>query len=174
MKLPADIELTGSPGKLLIQCPCVACHLAAIRDVVRNAALQAGFPADEVAQIELAVDEACSNIIEHGYGADLPGSRQGPEPGIRIEIRTEDDRLVIEITDHGRGFDGGSYRPKEMQVLMQEGKTGGYGVSIIRRCMDEVVYGADANAANTLRLVKYLKRPGRHRPSPGADRSPAV
>ncbi len=172
MKLPDKIRLTVQPEKLLIRAPGMGCHLAAIRGLVCDTARRAGVPEDDVAQVELAVDEACSNVIEHAYGVDHQWHRQEHTPEICIEIRPEPGRLVIEITDHGRRFDWAGYRPQDMQVLMQAGKTNGYGVSIMHRCMDEVSYRSDANGANTLRLVKYIKPHGAVRPAAGADQPP--
>lgn len=173
MKLPENIQLTAAPERLLIQARGLGCHLAVIRCLICDTAREAGFPEDQVAQIELAVDEACSNVIAHAYGGDQHWHGQAEGSEIRIAIRPEVDRLVIEITDHGRRFDSASYQPKDLQGLMLEGRSAGYGIPIMHRCMDEVGYHSDGNAANTLRLVKYIKPRPRDGASPGADHPPA-
>ena len=171
MKLPDNMRLTVSPGKLLIQVFDVRCDLAAIRSLVCDATRKAGFPEEQVAQIELAVDEACSNIILHAYGGEARGPPHAPDPEIQIAIRPEADRLVIDITDRGRHFDSAKIRPKDLQTLMQEGRIDGYGIPIMHRCMDEVSYRAGSNGTNTLRLVK-IKLPNQEGTPPAAVQPP--
>jgi len=156
MKLPDKIQMTVSREKVLMQVPGLACHLVAIRGLVCNTARKAGFPEEQVAQIELAVDEACSNIITHAYGGDQPVHQHAHTPEIQIAICTEADRLVIDISDQGWRLDSAKYQPKDLQTLIGEGRVDGYGIPIMHQCMDEVGYHSDANGTNTLRLVKYI------------------
>ena len=116
-----------------------------------------GFPDDEVAKIEMAVDEACSNVVKHAYARDKQWC-WSHDPEIRLEIRTEDGRLVIEINDHGQRFDFAGYQPVTIQSRINDMKTGGYGIFIMRHFMDEVQYSSSDQTGNTLRLVKYLKK----------------
>lgn len=172
MKLPDNMRLTVSPEKVLIQVLGVGCDLAAIRTVVCDATREAGFPEDQVAQIELAVDEACTNIIIHAYGRDQQGQPHAQSPEMQIAIRPEADRLVIDISDRGRRLDSAKIRPKDLQALMQEGRVDGYGIPIMHRCMDEVSYHSDADGTNTLRLVKYIKSLRRDGTPPVVDQPP--
>ncbi|HEX9960769.1 MAG TPA: ATP-binding protein, partial [Pyrinomonadaceae bacterium] len=57
--------------KFTLQVPSSTENLALIREFVSSAATQAGFDEKEVAKLELAVDEACANVIEHAYDHDV-------------------------------------------------------------------------------------------------------
>lgn len=70
----------------------------------------------------------------------------------------KNDRLIIEISDHGQRFDFSDYRPDDLQKRIKDMKPGGYGIHIMRKFMDEVQYNSSDEAGNTLRLVKYLKK----------------
>jgi serine/threonine-protein kinase RsbW len=142
MNLPEDLQRKESTGETLLQAPGHGSYLVHIRAIVADLAGKVGFDEHEIAKIELAVDEACSNVVKHAYAADQKWCWQHRDPEIRLDIRTEGDSLVVEINDHGQRFDF----------------TNGYGIPIMRRFMDEVQYSSNDQTGNTLRLVKYLKK----------------
>jgi len=72
--------------------------LAGIRKFVKQAARKAGFMDSEIYAVELAVDEACSNIIEHAYGAENVGQITAS-----FEVNSQEFRLTLR--DDGRPFD---------------------------------------------------------------------
>jgi len=158
MEIPDNVQRKESTGKLMIQTPGHGSYLAYIRAIVADLGRKLGFSEDEVAKIEMAVDEACSNVVEHAYAQDKKWCWQHRDPEIRLDVRTESGRLVIEINDHGQGFDFCSYQPGDLGDKLSEMKTGGYGIHIMRRFMDEVHYNSNDETGNTLRLVKYLKK----------------
>jgi len=158
MEKPDDIHLNKSTGKLLIHTPSHGSYLAYIRTLVGDLAREVGFPEDDVAKIEMAVDEACSNVVEHAYAAKKEWRWKHRHPEIRLDVRTEDNRLIIEISDHGQRFDFTAYRPDDIEERLRQMKTSGYGVAIMRQFMDEVHYNSSDADGNTLRLVKYLKK----------------
>jgi len=60
-------------------------NLDSIREYVGNAAKESGFNDSDIYAVQLAADEACSNIIEHAYGNDESGVLELPEkPGLMI------------------------------------------------------------------------------------------
>ncbi len=158
MEKPDDIHLNKSTGKLLIHTPGHGSYLAYIRTLVGDLARKVGFPEDDVAKIEMAVDEACSNVVKHAYAAKREWRWKRRHPEIRLDVRTEDNRLIIEINDHGQRFDFTAYRPDDIKERLRQMKTSGYGVAIMRQFMDEVHYNSSDADGNTLRLVKYLKK----------------
>lgn len=158
MDTPKNVRRKESTGKLRIQTPGHGSYLGYIRGLVTDLARKVGFSEDEAAKIEMAVDEACSNILEHAYDRDKKWHWQHRDPEIRIDVRTEDGRLVIEINDHGQGFDLAKYRPADLEKSIKDMKPGGYGIHIMRNFMDEVQYRSNKRTGNTLRLVKYLKK----------------
>ncbi len=159
MDTPENVRRKESTGKLQIATPGDGSYLAYIRSIITDLAGKIGFPEDEIAKIEMAVDEACSNVLEHAYARDKKWHWQHRDPEIRLDIRTEDGRLVIEINDHGQRVDLSDYRPTNIDERIQQMKPGGYGIFIMRNFMDEVQYSSSETTGNTLRLVKYLKKP---------------
>jgi serine/threonine-protein kinase RsbW len=128
--------------------------LGDMRRFVTDAAREAGFGDADVGSIELAIDEACTNIIKHAYRYD---------PNGRIEIRTvtirgntHPNRFVIEILDSGIPFDAHQYTAPDMGEYFRKLRHGGLGIVLIRKLMDEVEYDIHPGRRNTIRLVKYL------------------
>ena len=158
MPTPEEIQRKESPHEFLLETPCHGSYLAQIRAIVANLARKVGFDEQEIAQIEIAVDEACSNIVKHAYAPDTEWCWRNRDPQIRLDVRNEDGHLVIELNDHGRRFDFASYRPADIDCRLREMDASGYGIAIMRRFMDEVQYSSNDQTGNTLRMVKYLKK----------------
>ncbi|HVM61812.1 MAG TPA: ATP-binding protein [Verrucomicrobiae bacterium] len=158
MESPQNIQRKESANELQLQAPGHESYLPHIRAIVGDLARKIGFDEREAAKIEMAVDEACSNVIKHAYSPDKEWRWQHCDPEIRLDIRTEGSRLVVEINDHGQRFDFASYRPADAENRLREMKHNGYGIFIMRNFMDEVQYSSNDQTGNTLRLVKYLKK----------------
>jgi serine/threonine-protein kinase RsbW len=97
-----------------------------------------------LADLKLALTEAASNSVRHAYGDD----------GGLVEIVYElyPDRLVIEVTDEGTGFEpgAGALDPDSLSE-------GGLGIAIIRAIADEVEIGSQPNGKGSkLRFIKTL------------------
>ena len=158
METPENVYLKKSTGKLLIQAPGHGSYLSYIRNLVGDLARQIGFPEEEIAKIEMAVDEACSNVVKHAYSPKRQSSWKHRDPEIRMDVRAEGNRLVIEINDHGQQFDFAAYRPTNVEDRLEQMMPHGYGIFIMRKFMDKVQYTSNKKTGNTLRLVKYLKK----------------
>lgn len=104
--------------------------------------------ADEtLADLKLALTEACSNSVRHAYDDE-----DGGHVSISFELR--DDRLIIEVADDGTGFEPESARRNGDESELSEG---GLGIAIIRSIADEVEIGGGANGRGSrLRFVKLL------------------
>ncbi|HSR68444.1 MAG TPA: ATP-binding protein [Acidobacteriota bacterium] len=135
--------------KFLLQFPSSTENLAMVRAFLENIGKQAGMAEDEVAKIQLAVDEACSNVIEHAYGHDK--SKE-----VLIEVSYDDAQLKISIVDRGRGFDPDSVEPQQLKELAARRQTGGLGLTLIRTLMDEVHYDIVPGEKNQIRLIKHF------------------
>jgi len=125
-------------------------NLAKVRKFVKESAFECGFGEDEVEQITLAVDEACTNIIKHAY-------RYSPEGVIDIKIIFIDDKFTVTITDEGNGFDPNLIPIPDIQEFYKQKKVGGLGIYLMKKLMDEVIYSVEDNRKNRVTLVKYLK-----------------
>ena len=137
--------------------------LAAICVFVTQRAQVAGLGPRAVYAVQVAVDEACSNIIEHAYGGE--GSPDAPhQPTIRCTCRTKQDRLIIELHDHGRPFDPDNVPKPNLKADLSERHAGGLGVYFIQQLMDAVHFESTPGLGNTLTLTK-LRSSTRPRPT---------
>ncbi len=124
-------------------------HLHKVRRFVVQHATNANFPEDAVEACKLAADEACTNIIKHAYEGQ-PGHQ------VDIVIAVDPHRLVVRICDDGKSFDDAHYSEPDVAILTKQGQSGGLGVHIIRRLMDQVEYRT-RDGRNEICLVKYRK-----------------
>jgi serine/threonine-protein kinase RsbW len=125
--------------------------LAAIGKFVTRAAEAAGLDERAVYAVQMAVDEACSNIIEHAYGGEGQGD-------IECTCLVSDDGLSVILRDRGRSFDPAGVPPPDLHVSLEERDAGGLGLYFIRRLMDEVHFEFRPNLGNTLTMVKRKER----------------
>jgi serine/threonine-protein kinase RsbW len=101
---------------------------------------------DTLADLKLALTEACSNSVRHAYADD-----QGH---VAISFELQEDRLIVEVADDGAGFEPDSVAGNGDRVELAEG---GLGIAIIRSIADEVEIGGGANGRGSrLRFVKLL------------------
>jgi serine/threonine-protein kinase RsbW len=117
---------------------------------VVSGAEQAGFSVDELFRIELACDEACTNIIEHAYGGDNVGD-------ICITWQIDTQTFTITMSDDGRPFDPDEVPPPQIPGdpdELNDLKIGGLGIYFMRNLMDEVRFSRDERQGNTLVMVK--------------------
>lgn len=125
--------------------------LALIRLLINHLAASVGYDEVESTKVEIAVDEACANIIEHGYS----GFEQ--KPPILISVNLTGDDFVVEITDEGKRFDIGNYTPPTFPDHWDRGHTRGVGIFLMNQCMDQVSFGQADGRHNQLRMSKKLQ-----------------
>lgn len=121
--------------------------LAAIGEYVTRAAEAAGLDARSVQGVELAVDEACSNIIEHAYGGEGRGD-------IEVTYRIDGDGLTVLLRDYGQPFDTDRVPEPDLQAPLEDRDAGGLGLHFIRQLMDQVRFEFTAGSGNVLTMVK--------------------
>jgi serine/threonine-protein kinase RsbW len=118
-----------------------------IREFVSGVAKQGGFSEKDVYAIQLAADEAASNIIEHAY-EDVPDGQ------ITITCEMKGASLVITLRDEGKAFDPSRVKQPNLKADLSERKIGGLGIYLMRKLMDEVRYQSSPGAGNTLTMIK--------------------
>ncbi len=121
--------------------------LAKISEFVTRAARDAGLNNSDIYAVELAVDEACSNIIDHAYGGEGRGD-------IECSVDTSDQVLIITLRDFGRSFNPDSIKPPQLNAPLKKVKPRGVGLYLIQRMMDEVHYKTSPDSGNQLTMVK--------------------
>jgi serine/threonine-protein kinase RsbW len=129
---------------------CSLHNLEKISDFITECANHAGLSDVEVYAVQLAVDEAATNIIEHGYGQECPS---------RIDVTCEylNDGLKVVIYDDAEPFDPSLVPEPEINVSLDEIKPRGLGIFLMRKMMDEVSYQASTELGNTLTMIKHHK-----------------
>jgi anti-anti-sigma factor len=121
-------------------------NIPGIIDFVNEAALAAGLSEEEAFHCQLSVDEACTNIIEHAYGAEDAGR-------IEVACEIEPGVITVRIVDYGQPFDPGAVpEPLDTNELDQI-EPGGIGLHLMRKLMDEVRFEF-GDAQNSLTMVK--------------------
>lgn len=137
--------------------------LARIGAFIEDACAQASIDPAARFDVQMAVDEACSNVFEHAYGG-----RVG-EVGLRVETRGRD--LVITIRDRGTPFDPTAVPTPQVHLPLEERPIGGLGLHLMRRLMDDVAFSFSAEQGNTLVMTKRgvapagrARRPARRQP----------
>jgi len=104
------------------------------------------FADETLADLKLALTEACSNSVRHAYDDD--------KGHVSISFELRDDRVVIEVADNGTGFEPEAAGKNGDETELSEG---GLGIAIIRSIADEVEIGGGANGRGSrLRFVKLL------------------
>ncbi len=124
-------------------------YLDEIREFVGRRARDSGFSEKDVYSIQLAADEAASNVIEHAYA----GSRRG---SIQISCDYKNNLLTITLLDHGKKFDPAQVKDPDLKADLSDRQIGGLGIYLMRKLMDEVLYQS-AKSGNLLIMRKYKK-----------------
>lgn len=122
--------------------------LAMIRWVVTRLATAAGLAMDDIDQVEVAVDEACTNVLDHAYAA------MDPKPPLHIVIDASGDQFIVDIIDRGKTFDFESYTEPKFPDHWLEGHERGVGLYLIHQFIDSVEYETLPDASNRMRLIK--------------------
>lgn len=121
-------------------------QLEPICKFVTQAAHDAGLNEVETGHCQLAVDEACTNVIEHGYR----GEDRGP---ISVQCDVAPGELVITILDRAARFDPTQVAEPNTRVPLEELPVGGLGLFLMRRVMDAVEFSYE-DGGNKLVLIK--------------------
>ena len=131
---------------LQLRFPARAAELKGVRDAVRESLEGCGCSAKSTADIVLATDEACQNIIRHAYGGDSDNA-------IELEVEHRGDSLVFSLTDHAPAIDPSRVKPRDLEDI----RPGGLGTHFIRRVMDDVEFlRIPSGRGNLLRMVRRI------------------
>ena len=118
-----------------------------IREFVAEIAREGGFNDREVYSLQLAADEAATNIIEHAYEGSL-------DADFDVSCEMDDDTFVITMRDTGKPFNPSNVRLPDLKADLSERKIGGLGVYLMRKLMDEVHYISNPRTGNLLTMTK--------------------
>ncbi len=121
--------------------------LSEISDFITAESASIDFDENELYSVTLAVDEACSNIIEHSYGGDNIGD-------IKIQTKKIKNGIEIHIHDNGKQFDPSIIPGINSKKPLKDVGSRGAGLFLMRKLMDEVTFHFTKNKGTTLKMVK--------------------
>jgi anti-sigma regulatory factor (Ser/Thr protein kinase) len=125
------------PGAVELRMDARAENLVLARLALTGVGAVARAPENVLADLKVAVTEACTNAIQHGYAApDVAAS-------VVVRYRIADGRIEVEVEDNGRGFD-----PNDPGASTPEdARSQGMGLMIIRALTDELLVDSDASGS---------------------------
>jgi serine/threonine-protein kinase RsbW len=119
-------------------------------DFVAQSARVAGFKDQALCQIQVAVDEACANVVHHAYA--------GMEPGdMEVSCCLDGQNFVVRVRDWGTSFDPKEVQDPDTSAPLDERTLGGLGLFLIRQFMEQVQYTFDPEMGNELMMTKRLQ-----------------
>lgn len=122
--------------------------LSEIRRVVERWCRRAGASDEDCHAVVLAVDEVCTNVIEHGYAGRDDGT-------LVLRLAAGDDEIRLVVGDTGRTFDPADAPRPDVDADWRERPIGGLGWHLVRSMVDDVRYRSDA-MGNAVTLIKRL------------------
>jgi serine/threonine-protein kinase RsbW len=122
-------------------------NLTKVSQFIGQAADRAGLDERATYAVKMAVDEACTNIIQHAYGGEGRGQ-------IQLVCETQAEGLQVTICDQGRPFEPSQVPELDRQAPLPERQPGGMGVFFIRNLMDTVEFRFGTPQGNQLILFK--------------------
>jgi serine/threonine-protein kinase RsbW len=120
--------------------------LAQIRHFVRETAVTCACGAGVLDELIVAINEAVSNIVRHGY-KKAPGE-------IKVTVMCGDDTIKVILHDRSLGFDPMLIPSPDTTLPLAERPFGGLGLHMMRAFCDELSYRRDSQNGNELTLLK--------------------
>ncbi|MCA9872994.1 MAG: ATP-binding protein [Anaerolineales bacterium] len=129
-------------------------NIRQICDFVTEGAQMSGLDEGALFHIELACDEACTNIIEHAYEGEDAGD-------IEVSWWRSGTEFIVTFHDNGRAFDPTDVPPPAIGDLSTTSdpenlRVGGLGIHFMRTLMDDIRYSFDPQKGNTLTMIKQI------------------
>lgn len=122
--------------------------LGLFRDFIAKHCERLGIAPQVAFELQLACDEAATNVIKHGYAGMNPGS-------LMLELRPQSKQVTMVLSDFGHPFEPVETEAPDVAAIMEDRPTTGFGLYFIYATMDDVQYYTDEQG-NHLVLVKKL------------------
>lgn len=137
----------GSASTVRLTIPAKAEYISLVRLALSGLSQSRELSDETLGDLKLAVTEACSNSVRHAY-------REGRGGAVEIVYELHPDRLVVEVSDDGKGFSVEERQSADEGSLTE----GGLGLAIIRELADELELGrGEDGQGSRLRLVKFIQ-----------------
>ena len=128
--------------------PSRTSQLAHVRRCVGKWAAEAGLSGEDAGALQCAVDEACANAIEHGYGGK-------PDGTVDVEAKLKAHALVVTVRHYGEPFDPKQHPLAALTDIRNQRCKHGYGLHLIHKLVDDVRFRASGRASE-VRLTKRV------------------
>lgn len=126
-------------------------RLGEVADFIEGVARACALNESQAYDVQMAVDEAVTNIIEHAYRG-----RPGGEIDLVVEKRGKE--LIITIQDFGEPFDPNQVAKPKTHAPLSERDIGGLGLFFMKKLMDRVEFDFSPEGGNRLTMVKKIKK----------------
>jgi serine/threonine-protein kinase RsbW len=136
-------------GKNIVSVPSSLDYLKEVDEFVETRLKNAGLDENKLADVAISVAEAVTNAVVHGNKRDL-------RKRVKVALKIEDPRIIIEVQDQGNGFN-----PKNIDSPLEGNnvlKEAGRGIFILKSLMDEVDFSFGPEGGTVVRMVKYIKK----------------
>lgn len=107
---------------------------------------------EEVSDIKLAVSEAVTNAIIHGYNNNQEGS-------VYVDCRYKDKKIYIEIRDKGVGIENIEEARQPLFTSKPEDERAGLGFTIMETFMDDIHIESTPNCGTKILMEKNIGEP---------------
>lgn len=143
----SDLNKTGAAAEGSLCVPAEPMYLALVASVVRWFAERSGLSDEQTQDLDVAVDEACSNVIRHAY-------RDAERGNITVRCWLNDNGLDVTLLDTGMPLDLHMAQATAQNKREHAPETGGMGLQIIRELVDRVAYSRSEDGVNAVTLTK--------------------
>lgn len=126
-------------------------NLPEIADFIEQAARSSGLNENQIYDVQMAVDEACTNVIQHAYRGRKDGN-------IEISCEQRGKEFVVVIQDFGEPFDPNKVSKPRTRDPLSRRNIGGLGIFFMHKLMDRVSFDFSSGNGNRLTMVKKIKR----------------
>lgn len=133
----ADVLKFSVPGKPE--------YVSTVRMMISSLANTAGFDVEAIEDMKVAVSEACTNVVCHGF------SDMGY---YEVSCEVNEELIRITVTDQGEGCDLNQYCSPDLDCP----KEGGLGLFIIQTLMDDVDISSELGKGTQIQMVKYCRK----------------
>lgn len=129
--------------RFTLQLPRDALSVPVVRRVLNSSMTTLGVEEDCLEDIEIALTEACTNVLDHAADGDE----------YEVVAGVNDEACVIEVLDRGRGFDAERLGHLEAEPTAEEGR----GIQLIRALVDKVHFRSRPETGTIVHLEKQLR-----------------
>lgn len=127
--------------------------ISAVHDFIETTLEAKGVSETMRDDIVLACDEAASNIVEHALG--VKRCHKGPKLYFAVSLKYKKNKVIATFFDAGEHFDVAKVKPPDVNQNLSGERRGGFGVFLMQRLVDKIVYSARRHF-NVTRLEKEV------------------